>query len=178
MIITALMVYLPSAGFFIFLMWFALVIPITERLRQRYTYPRAGYIKLQEKDTWGLLKGTLLFVVAIYAVMAVIVFGFHDEITGSTLLWRWAPFIISMLLVGSFVHLQQKTGQLRYYAYGVLALLSGLVMSMIELPGLNNAIVLYIIGWGVVFLAIGFLTFFGFVWKHPKLEFEDDAQTE
>ncbi|MGD9380880.1 MAG: hypothetical protein PVI03_00375 [Candidatus Thorarchaeota archaeon] len=178
LIIVGLWVIPPSAGFTLFLIWLALMLPITERVRQRYTYPRVGYVKLQEKDTWGILKGTLLFVAAIYVVMAAIVAVFHEEIVTSLLWWKWSPLIASMLLVGPSLHLQKKTGQLRYYAYGTLALLSGLVMSMIELPGLQDAFFLYMVGWGVVFLAIGFLTFADFISKHPPLELEKDVQTE
>jgi hypothetical protein len=178
LIIAAFWVIPPGNGFTLFLLWLILMVPVTERVRQICTYPRIGYIKLHENDTWGILRGTLLFVAAIYAIMAVIIIVFHEEIATSILWWRWSPLIASTLLIGPSLHLQQKTGWMRYYAYGVLALLSGIVMSMIELPELHDALFLYMIGWGAVFLVIGFLTFIEFIRKHPTLESENDVETD
>lgn len=178
LIIAGFWVIPPGIGFTLFLLWLILMVPITERVRQICTSPRIGYVKLHENDTWGILRGTILFVAVIYAIMAVIIIIFREEPTASSLWWRWSPLIASMLLIGPSLHLQQRTGQIRYYAYGVLALLSGIVMSMFELPGLHDALFLYMIGWGTVFLVIGILTFIDFIRKHPTSESENDGETE
>jgi hypothetical protein len=178
LIIAGFWVIPPGIGFTLFLLWLILMVPLTERVRQICTYPRIGYVKLNENDTWGVLRGTILFVAAIYAIMVMILIIFHEEIATSILWWRWSPLIASTLLIGPSLHLQQKTGLMRYYAYGVLALLSGIVMSMIELPRFYDALFLYMTGWGVVFLVIGILTFIDFIRKHPTLESENDGEKE
>ena len=143
---------------------------ISEAVRNRYTYPRIGYVKLREEPTRRSVMGVLLyeFLVLTGAAAAFLLFG---GITNFSLWARWSPLIISALLLGLFLHLRGRSGSLRYLAIAFISVAAGYVLSVVSIDytfphlfgELGPGAVLYFLFVGAVMIVSGVTRFAYFV---------------
>ncbi|MGY5859536.1 MAG: hypothetical protein RTU63_09210 [Candidatus Thorarchaeota archaeon] len=143
-----------------------------EHLRVKYTYPRIGFVKLQEEDPTELSKGFLGFLFIVFLVPIALVIFLLGGNTTLAMLFQWLPFAFGFTMLGPSIYLVDLTGSRVYYLLGIATSITGFLFSLFIGPGLLG-IVTYMLGWSLVTMLTGFILFIRFVRKYPILEMED-----
>jgi hypothetical protein len=149
--------------------------PIAEAMRRRLTYPRIGYVKLKEEQTGRALGGVLLYESLVLLVSAIALYTLFGGIMEFRLWARWSPLIISVLILGLFLNLHDKSGDKHYLGLAVLSALVGLVFSFvsfdISFPYLfgyfDSGVVFYFLLMGSVTLGSGLIKLIYFLYQNP-----------
>ncbi len=141
--------------------------PVLRRLRSRITYPRYGYVKLnqekQEKDVKGIL--VLMLVIIISAIMLLWYFGFSNNFDG---LLIWLPLIFGHLLMFMNLSIGRQSGLWFYYFLASLSIVSGALLSLFDLFDGNKELSVFFITMGIVTFIFGLVMLRGFLRKYPK----------
>jgi hypothetical protein len=148
---------------------------IAEAVRKRLTYPRIGYVKLKEEQTGKALKGVLLYEFLVFLVSAIALYIIFGGVMEFRLWARWSPLVTSLLILGLFLNLHDKSGDKRYLGLAALSVLSGLVLSFvsfdISFPYLfgyfDSGVVFYFLLMGSVTLSSGIVQFIYFLYQNP-----------
>jgi hypothetical protein len=148
---------------------------IAEAVRKRLTYPRIGYVKLKEEQTGKALKGVLLYEFLVFLVSAIALYIIFGGVMEFRLWARWSPLVTSLLILGLFLNLHDKSGDKRYLGLAALSVLSGLVLSFvsfdISFPYLfgyfDSGVVFYFLLMGSVTLSSGLVQFIHFLYQNP-----------
>jgi len=155
-------ILLTFGGFFystIFVFYILLILfsgKIVEFFRNRYTYPRIGFVKLHQEKPKDALKGVFLFEFAVITIIFVLI-SFFGDVTNSSQWVKWSPLFFGMILVGPFAHAASKSGSVRYSGYAILSVTLGVFFSLIEFGSGCTGLILYLVFIG------GFLFFCGLV---------------
>lgn len=155
--------------------------PTIERIKVRYIYPRAGYVKLPpDPDTTG--KG-----IAISAVIMVVVllgaFGLSMAILGQKpgldffLTYIVPPVSGLMLAIGPY-WLGQTYGLVRGYILAILFLLGGIAMPVFGIASGYQAVGLLCSVMGAVAALMGTVLFVRFIRRNPAQPFEGQEATD
>jgi len=158
-----------GSGFYVF----AILVPIflfprfMEGIRKRYTYPRIGYAKLPTDDPKKTAKGMFVYFVAVLAVFVFCLLLFGD-VKNPALHKKWSPALMGVLLVGGFLYAHGKSGNIRYIVFAVLAVVSGLLFSIMNFESYDGLIINFFV-MGGIFVVTGFTLFILFLYKYPKL---------
>ncbi|MEA1992879.1 MAG: hypothetical protein U9N35_00570 [Euryarchaeota archaeon] len=163
--------YFIVRGFSIFMILLVLfIIPIArKKLKERYVYPRTGYAKLRE-DVLKEIVGILLYMTAVFAVMAAAFFFASDDPTNPDLWLGWSPVFFGAILTGAYLDIGRRSGNRWYYGVAVLAVLSGVILSVLEFASLKTGILLYLPFMGVVLILAGAVLFRRFLETNPIVE--------
>ena len=163
--------YFLIRGFSIFMILLVLVIiPIArKRLKERYVYPRTGYAKLRE-DVLKEIAGILLYMAAVFAVMAAAFFFACDDPVNPDLWLKWAPVFFGAILTGAYLDIGRRSGNRWYYGVAVLALLSGVTLSVLEFASLKTGIIVYLPFMGTVLILTGVVLLRRFLRDNPIAE--------
>ena len=151
---------------------FAILVPIflfprfIEVIRKRYTYPRIGYAKLPTDDPKKTAKGIFGYTVAVLALM-VICFLLFGKVKDAAAYKKWSPALMGVLLVGGFLYAHGKSGNIRYIVFAVLAVVSGLLFSIMSFESYDGLIINFFV-MGGMFIVTGSILFILFVHKYPK----------
>jgi hypothetical protein len=148
---------------------------IAEAVRKRLTYPRIGYVKLKEEQTGKALKGVLLYEFLVFLVSAIALYIIFGGVMEFRLWARWSPLVTSLLILGLFLNLHDKSGDKRYLGLAALSVLSGLVLSFvsfdISFPYLfgyfDSGVVFYFLLMGSVTLSSGLVQLIYFLYQNP-----------
>lgn len=157
-----------GGGLAILLFLVALVLggPVLGYLRQRYTYPRIGYVQLLPEEPRQAPRGFLIYMAAAMAgwigVLAVV--GVIDH---PTRWYGWTPLLVGCLTVGGFVHMVSRSGLLRYAAYAAVSVASGVAFSLLGFPGRFQGLAWYLLATGLAIILGGAITFARFVHNTP-----------
>ena len=146
-----------------------------ERIKQRYIYPRTGYVKLPE-DPHATGKGigisAIIMVVALLAAM-----GISMAILGQKpgldffLTYIVPPASGFMLAIGPY-WLGQTYGLVRGYFWAVLFVLGGVAMPVFSIAVGYQAVGLLCTIMGLLVLATGTTLFVRFIRRHPVANHE------
>ena len=140
-----------------------------ECLREKYTYPRIGYVKLQEEAPQEMGRGIIGFLFITFLVpISMVIIMLSIEITLSTL-FQWLPFAFGVIMVGPSLYLVDATGSRIFYLFGIAASSTGFLISYLISQGILGFI-LYMLGWSIVTMIVGILLFLRFVSKYPVIE--------
>jgi len=163
--------YFLIRGFSIFMILLVLVIiPIArKKLKKRYVYPRTGYAKLHE-DSLKEIAGILLYMAVVIAVMAAAFFLVYDDPTNPDLWLKWSPVFFGAMLTGAYLDIGRRSGNRWYYGIAVLALLSGVILSVLEFTSLKTGVILYLPFMGTVLILTGVVLLRRFLRKYPLPE--------
>jgi len=151
---------------------FAILIPIflfprfIEVIRKRYTYPRIGYVKLPTDDPKKTAKGIFGYTAVVFALM-VICFLLLGKVKDAAAYKKWSPALMGVLLVGGFLYAHGKSGNIRYKVFAVLAVVSGLLFSIMSFESYDGLIINFFV-MGGMFIVTGSILFTLFVHKYPK----------
>jgi hypothetical protein len=134
--------------------------------KERFTYPRVGYVKLRSEDGKELGRGmlTYLLIILFLAAAALWVFG---DITSFTLWKKWMPAIMAGFCSGGFFYMAGKSGFWRHYLLVALCLGWGVACSLQDFPTVYQAIGRWTLGMGLVSLLMGVVVFARFLMTHP-----------
>jgi len=147
-------------------------------LKNRYVYPRLGYMKLpagnQTNPNMKLLPYSLI---AGLVVLVGILF-----ITGDyryPMRWYfWIPVFISIFLSGVFIYQALGSGLIRYYFYVIVNILSVILSMLLPFEGKLEVISNYLLILSGFFIIAGIFIFILFIWKNPIQTVEIEANNE
>ena len=143
-----------------------LLVPFLGVLRNRYTYPRIGYAKLPADDGKTLVRGMFIYTLAVFMGVFIgiaILGGFRDP----ALYRKWSPLLAALLMTGGFEYAYSKSGNLRCRAYIALAVILGVIFSIMKFEGYNGVVAILIV-LGAVFVISGAILFLTFIRRYPK----------
>ncbi len=146
-----------------------------ERIKKRYIYPRAGYVKLPE-DPHATGKGigiTAVIMVVILLVVMAISMAFFGQKPGLEFFLTYIvpPASGLMLAIGPF-WLGQTYGLRRGYIWAVFFILGGIAMPVFNIASGYEAVGLLCTGIGLITLITGCVMFVRFLHKFPSQEIE------
>ena len=171
-----------SYGFFtspvIFLLLIVFRTPILEKLRRKVTYPRIGYVKVRQDEPSQLVTVMLLFVLTISAVVSLALVLVPSDIPIYDTLWKCFQVSLGMVMIPASFSLVEKTGDRRYFAFGLLGVTTGLIFALLEFEPPMAGIILYLLGWGVVIILVGLTTFIRFIRKYPIIDPDEVEASE
>ncbi|MFX1370075.1 MAG: hypothetical protein ACFFAY_15890 [Promethearchaeota archaeon] len=144
-----------------------------ERIKERFTYPRIGRVKLRGEDEMPTGYGWILVVVTMIPAIAAVVFSQRVENDLLFLIANSAPLLVGIGLTWPAVYLAEKSGLKSYYSIGAIAVILGVLFVFLEFPTPVYRMVLFMALVGVVFVLTGIASLTRFVRKYPVLELEE-----
>ena len=143
---------------------------LLETFRERYTYPRIGYVKLRgEESSTRIGAGILGFIVICLIISLISMYLVHGTITAE-LFYVWAPAWFGMIMIGPSLYLVEKTGSRIYYFFGIMTVITGFTFALLSFDPVLLGFSLYLLGWGLVMTSIGLVTFLSFIRRFPILK--------
>ncbi|MHA1959861.1 MAG: hypothetical protein ACW99U_06500 [Candidatus Thorarchaeota archaeon] len=143
-----------------------------EVFREKYTYPRIGYVQLRtEEEGSRTAAGIFGFIALSFVVTLVAMFLVHGTISAD-LLYGWIPAWIGTIMIGPSLHVADITGSRFYYVFGFVAVATGYALSILGFDLGTFNVSIYLVGWGLFLVLVGLVTFWRFVRKYPILESE------
>jgi len=140
-------------------------------LKERFTYPRVGYVRLRSEESGDLGRGMLTFLVGVVALVAVGLFLFGD-VTSFAEWLRWMPALAGGFTAGAFLYLARKSSLVRYWALAALSAAWGVAVAAWLPAEEGYGVQRWAVGLGAACLVAGAVTFTRFVRSHPRRETE------
>ena len=138
---------------------------LMKRLKERYTYPRIGYVTFPEKSQkQGPIMVLLLGAAVVVIALVIILVGKAGE---PHAWYRWTTFLPAILFQGAFLPMAVKSGIKRYYVISVLTLLLGVGAALLELPGNMGNLWVYLMTMGAILTVWGTILLITFLRKYP-----------
>lgn len=134
--------------------------------KEKFTYPRIGYVKLRSEDGGTLGRGMLGYLGIVLAVMAIALLLVGD-ITSWGMWRRWIPALAGGFSSGGFFYLAGRSGMWRHRLLGVFAIGWGIACSLMWTATFREALSRWALGVGLVCLVMGVVVFLVFVKAHP-----------
>lgn len=151
-----------SALFIIFMAFFPALV---KRMKERYTYPRIGYVKFPDQDSNPGKRILAALLAAGIAVALVVILAREGEKTQA--LYRWVPLLPALVLAAGLSFTAQKTGFVRHYVMAAVSLVAGFAVPFVDLPNKMDSIALYLLVTSPVFFVWGAAIFLHFVRTYP-----------
>ena len=157
----------------VFVIW-----PLFERMKQRYIYPRIGYVKFgkeKEGDPKGIIVAAVVFVIVLLGALGVLVLTIGAERGLNFWLDYFLPaFVGFMMAIGPF-WLGQTYGLVRSYVFAALFLVSGIAIPVLGIATGYRAVGLECLLMGLLALVSGVIMFGRFLRHYPVEEAPDVA---
>lgn len=147
--------------------------PLIERIKQRYIYPRSGYVKLPDDPHTtgkGIAISVLVMVVALLSVMAISMTVLGQKPGLNFFLTYIVPPASGLMLAIGPYWLGQTYGLARGYFLAVLFILGGIAMPLFGIASGYEAVGLLCTVMGLIALLIGGFMFVRFLRKYPPEE--------
>ncbi len=146
---------------------------LNERVKERFTYPRIGRVKLRDEDEMPSGYGWLVVVVMMIPALASVVFSTRIENDLLFLIARWAPLLIGVGLIQPTAYLVERSGMRSYYVIGAATTFLGALFVLLEFPTPIDRMVIFLAVVGGLFLLAGLTGLVRFVRKYPILDLEE-----
>lgn len=147
---------------------------VLEALKQRYTYPRIGYVKIKVEDGVKIAKGIFSYMLVVIVLLVVVVGAVYWGSWNSDLVYRWTPTFMGAMLLGGMLYTQGRSGEDKYYVYGFLSLLIGIAFSLYDFEPVKIGFMAYLQLTGWASFLIGLVTFMQFRGRYPLQKPEDN----
>jgi hypothetical protein len=148
-----------------------------ERLREKYTYPRIGYVKLRDGSSREVGKGFIGFLAIVFLVpISIVAFLLGGNVT-IAMLFRWLPFAFGVVMIGPSMFIVEVTGSRIYYLLGISTSITGYGISYLVDQGLLG-LMIFMLLWGILISLAGLVIFIRFIRKYPILETEGIERVE
>jgi len=172
-----------SYGFFfspvIFLLLIAFRTPILEKLRRKVTYPRIGYVKVHQDEPSPPVMVVFFFAITILFVVPFALIVIPSDISFNDALCKCSLVSTGIVMIAASFSYVEKTGDRRYFAFGLLGMTTGLIFALLEFEPPMAGPVLHLLGWGVIITLVGLTTFIRFIRKYPIIDPDEvDASEE
>jgi len=144
--------------------------PLTERIKKRYIYPRAGYVKLPDDPHTsgkGIAVSAIVMVVALLAALGISMAVLGQEPGLEFFLAYIVPPASGFMLAIGPYWLGQTYGLFRGYVWAVLFILGGIAMPMFSIASGYEAVGLLCTVVGVITLVTGTFMFVRFIRRYP-----------
>ena len=164
----ALIAKMTISPFAVFAIFF--LVPIYKRIKQRYIYPRAGYVKLPQEtdeDSKGIAIAVVIFIFVLLGTLGLSLWWLGLQ--GGLDFWGTyilPPFSGFMFAIGPF-WLGQTYGLKRGYLWAGLFLCGGIIVPLSGIAIGFNAVGLFCILMGTLILITGTVLFIRFIRKYP-----------
>ncbi|MFW9809011.1 MAG: hypothetical protein ACFFE6_06490 [Candidatus Thorarchaeota archaeon] len=146
---------------------------LTEKVKERFTYPRIGKVKLRGEAEMPTGYGWIFAIVIMIPAIASVAFSTRIENDLLFLLAQWAPVLIGIGLIQPTLYLVEKSNLKRYYGIGAFATIAGLAFTLLDFPTPVYRMTLYLAFVGAIFFLAGLTSLVRFVKKYPILDLED-----
>jgi len=150
-------------------------VKIYEKLKQKITEPRLGYVKFQTETGKSVFFSLVLFFSIILTITALALIVISND-PGETDNWyKMAPFFYGLVMIGPSSELVKKSGLKQYWLIAAYAMSQGAIITLITLNnesyGKYDGLVINLLIMGTVFVAVGIVFLVKFV-KIPVMEDE------
>lgn len=163
----------------IFVMFYIIFLPQgIEAFRRKYTYPRTGYVKLREEQPPKLTLGVAAVALLIFITIIAILYSLSIGVIDRYFIWKWLPTVFGVIMCGPSLYLKDKTGQNRYYLWGILTAITGVAVSLSPFISAEVSLTFYMISWGVAFIVLGIIRFVLFIRNNPVIDGPEDDSGE
>lgn len=149
--------------------------PLLERIKKRYIYPRAGYVKLPEDPHTtgkGIAIAAVIMVVALLGAMAISMAVLGLKLGVNFFLTYIVPPASGFMLAIGPYWLGQTYGLFRGYIWALLFVLGGVAMPVFSIASGYEAVGLLCTAVGLITLVTGTIMFIQFVRKNPAEQVE------
>ena len=160
----------------IFLLMIVFRPPILEKVRRKVTYPRIGYVKVHQDEPSPPVMVVLFFAITIVAVAPLALMVIPSDQFFYDTLWTLSLVSTGMMMIAASFSFVERTGDRRYFAFGLLGMTTGLIFALLEFEPPMAGPVLYVLGWGVVITLVSLTTFIRFIRKYPIID-PDEVET-
>jgi len=139
--------------------------------KERFTWPRIGYVKLKSEDSKDFGRGVLTYLAVVFVIYLALLWVFGDITSFQS--WRqWLPTLMGGFCSGGFFFAAGKSRLARHYALAIFCIAWGLVCSLPAEPFSTPGIQRWALGLGLVNLLTGVAVFVRFVRRYPVREAE------
>ena len=140
---------------------------ILRAIRLRFTYPRTGYVALQDpgkvrRYTVAAIAGLVVIVVGVLAAY------FHDSVPSRSLL-RWLPAALGLLSGAPFIVYGLRLGLLRFWLCGAFSIILGPAVCFVGVDP-RSGTGIYFTGMGGALLISGAVTAWRYAQTPPPRE--------
>ncbi|MHA2211281.1 MAG: hypothetical protein ACXABV_19170 [Candidatus Thorarchaeota archaeon] len=166
----------------IFVTYIALIIvfqvSVTERIKEKYTYPRIGMVKL--KDESELPSGVAWITFAIIMIVAISAALISTRVDYEIvhLIATWAPLLVGVLFLKPASYLVERSGLKRYYGFGLATLILGVLVFLLPFPHPAEGMSAFMFLSGGILTLAGITSMVNFIRKYPVLEMEDGGHEQ
>jgi hypothetical protein len=129
---------------------------LVREMKQRITYPRTGYVAYRQGEP---SKGRWFIPLAAFALVVALLFLPEAFMRMSAM--------VGALLAVVLIFMGYRVGLWRFYAVGVIALVSGVVLAWSDVVELIAVSLTFAIT-GVALFLVGALAFAGYLRRHPE----------
>ncbi|MHA2141793.1 MAG: hypothetical protein ACXADC_07010 [Candidatus Thorarchaeota archaeon] len=144
-----------------------------DRVKERFTYPRIGKVKLRGEAELPSGYGWILVVVLMIPALTAVIFSSRMENELVFLIARWAPLLVGIGLIQPAAYLVERSDLKSYYGLGAVAAVLGALFVVIEVTTPVDRMVGYMAIVGALFFLAGLNNLARFVKKYPILAVGD-----
>ena len=139
-------------------------------LKKRFTYPRTGYVELDEDKPKFRFKQMAIFVLVV-AGLAIISYGLLGSNQDNSTLRQWSPAIAGIICSGGFFYIAYKSGLVRLHIFMIISVISGIILSAIKFEGDYTGMSLFCVVIAAMSSVSGITIFIRFLRNNPiKIE--------
>lgn len=157
----------------LFIVFIAFFPTLAKKMKERFTYPRIGYVKFPDQESNPGKRIVAALLAAGIAVALVTIFARSGEWRQT--LYQWVPLLPALVLAAGLSFTAQKTGFVRHYVMAAFSLVAGLAVPFVDLPGKLDNVALYLLVVSPVFLVWGAAIFLHFLRTYP-IRSEEETQ--
>lgn len=141
------------------------LVPGLRRLQRRLTHPRIGFVEPRSPRSVHLFRGIVFYSLLVIAVFVLIFFLTGQE--GTQDLYRWIPAVAGVICAGGLHYAAARSGLVRFYCYTAASIITGIAVSLANLPGRLDGIRLYLEAMGLLAAVVGATIFLAFLRRNP-----------
>jgi hypothetical protein len=166
----------------IFVTYIALIIvfqvSVTERIKEKYTYPRIGMVKLKDEKEIPSGVAWIAFAIIMIVALSAAFISTRADYEIVHLIAAWAPLLIGIVFLQPAAYLVERSGLKRYYGFGLTTLVLGVLLFLLPFlhPAERMSAFMFLSG-GILTLA-GVTSMVRFIRKYPVLEMGDGSHEQ
>ncbi|MFC1563551.1 hypothetical protein ACFL6G_01385 [candidate division KSB1 bacterium] len=137
----------------------------TKIIRNKFTYPRIGYVNIKEKIT-RVYTFTVILPLIILPIFTYLTVRFFGENLDIDILSKWLSIVYGLVFGALYYDFAKKYGQALYYVLGVFAVAAGIALSLIPLDAPGVSVLLFFNT--VIIFFHGLFMLVRFIIKNPR----------
>jgi len=146
---------------------------ISNGLKQKYIFPRMGYLELEDNHQLRMKQFNIIFAtIMIFSIICFFIFVLMNDI-GAIESIQYIPVIMGIGFLGKSFYYYIFTGDWKYIIIGIFACLFACLF--VSIPFLHSTDHLFYCGmiFSPLFLVVGILKFLRFIHNNPLTNFEE-----